>query len=98
MVPFAHLSAFLAGSSQSRRLIGSMCKRLGAKGVHVDTLSFGYHKDFEMVLSELAIAGHPGSVGFRRVPRSYEADLLLAAKAVGIERARGLLARRGSRE
>jgi threonyl-tRNA synthetase len=83
VTPFAHLTVNLAESHRALSMVDGLEKILLRTTNRVDTLSFGFHKEFRFALSEVSIYGHPGSVAFRRIPRNSMAELVSMAEEVG---------------
>jgi threonyl-tRNA synthetase len=64
IVPFAHLSSSIAFPPKAIFLINELEEQLKTLNVNVNTVSFGYHKDFEL---HFIGRGHPCSVAYREL-------------------------------
>ncbi len=67
LIPFAHLSRYLASPKEAIRIIDNIEKEFLARNYYIKKASFGYHKNINLSLSDLVIHGHPGSVAFRDI-------------------------------
>jgi len=85
LIPFAHLSYYLADPDKSFSIINQIASDFQNRGVLVNKSSFGYHKELDFQLSDLDAYGHPGSVAFRRFPDNIELELKNYIMQYGIE-------------
>jgi len=93
ITPFAHLSYYLASFKIATKVLDSICKKLQAKGIEVGKSSFGYHKNFSVVLKNAVIYGHPGSVAYRRIPNDIESELRHLVEQEGVKKIYEILER-----
>jgi hypothetical protein len=91
IIPFAHLSHFLADSSKAVPLLELIVQGLKKNKFEVEISSFGYHKSLKCILSEFSIYGHQGSVAFRQIPNNLESEFLNIVHSIGIEKAQELI-------
>jgi hypothetical protein len=92
VIPFAHLSKFIADHKDALTLLEKIIVKLRKKGVNVGVSSFGFHKEFELIpIDYIHCYGHPGSVAFRRFPDNNEMEFVNLVKELGIERCEQLL-------
>jgi hypothetical protein len=66
VVPFAHLSEMIAPPKKAFEILQSLCSELEVLGLKVCSVSFGYHKTFELHFRGY---GHPLAVAYRSFPR-----------------------------
>lgn len=64
IVPFVHLSSTIAPPPKAMSLINELEEQIKKLNVNVNTVSFGYHKDFEL---HFVGRGHPCSVAYREL-------------------------------
>ena len=66
IVPFVHLSESIADPKKAIMVLQTLRSELISFNLDVDTISFGYHKGFELHFRGY---GHPLAVAFRSFPR-----------------------------
>jgi threonyl-tRNA synthetase len=66
IVPFVHLSGRIARPEKAIALLRALYSQLKSVGLEVDSVSFGYHKTFELHFRGY---GHPLAVAYRSFPR-----------------------------
>jgi threonyl-tRNA synthetase len=66
LVPFVHLSENIAPPEKAIMLLGKLHSQLESAGFDTYSVSFGYHKTFELHFKG---HGHPLAVAFRSFPR-----------------------------
>ena len=93
LIPFAHLSYYLADPDKSFLIINQIASDFRKKGVLVNKSSFGYHKQLDFQISDLIAFGHPGSVAFRRFPDNIELELKNYIMEYGIENTKILVSK-----
>lgn len=86
IIPFAHLSVYLASFKIATKVLNNICKKLQSEGFEIGRSSFGYHKKFSVVLKNAIIFGHPGSVAYRRIPNDVESELRHLVEQEGIKK------------
>ena len=86
IVPFAHLSYYLAPFELATSVLDDISRDLKSRKIEVGRSFFGYHKKFEMSLSDLSVPGHPGSVAYRRIPNDVKIELQNIVQEEGLEK------------
>ena len=66
IVPFVHLSDNIAPPEKAVFILDALQSRLRFRGFDVSSISFGYHKTFEL---HFKAYGHPLAVAYRSFPR-----------------------------
>lgn len=66
IVPFVHLSESIALPKDAKKILRALDSELRSSNLEVDTISFGYHKEFELHFRGY---GHPLAIAFRSFSR-----------------------------
>jgi len=69
IVPFVHLSENIALAEKAIMLLGELHSQLQSAGFVTYSVSFGYHKTFELHFKGY---GHPLAVAYRSFPRASQ--------------------------
>jgi len=91
IVPFAHLSHFLADSGKAISILNLVNEKLENLHINVERSSFGYHKSLECILSDFTIYGHRGSVAYRQIPNNVEKEFVNLVEELGLGAAEDII-------